>query len=58
MKPKYTDLKRYPRGYKPSHDTDITKTWAEARRRMEEEKKKREEIVRELPKPRVIGRVG
>lgn len=34
--------------YRPSYETDITKTWAEARKKLEAEKKKREENLREL----------
>ena len=47
MKPKYTDLKRYPRPYRRSIETDITKTWEAARKRMEADKAEREEKVRE-----------
>lgn len=53
MKPKFTDLKRYPHGYDQSCDTDITKAWARARKKLEEDKAKRDEIVKELPR---IGR--
>lgn len=35
--------------YVPSHKTDITRTWEQARKRMEEESRKRQEIVRQLP---------
>jgi hypothetical protein len=48
MKPRYTDISRYPRGYKTSVETDITKTWDAARKQMETEKARRAEIVREL----------
>ena len=48
MKPTRSILDRsFP--YVPSHKTDITRTWEEARKKLEEEKKRRQEIVRQLP---------
>ena len=41
---------KFPFTYRNSSNTDVTKTWAEARKRMEEEKAKREQIIRQLPK--------
>jgi len=35
MKPKFTDEDKYPRGYVRSESTDITKTFAAARKRFE-----------------------
>jgi len=39
MKPKFTDEHKYPRGYVFSGATDITKTWAAARKRFADAKK-------------------
>jgi hypothetical protein len=39
----------YPFEYRDSANTDITRTWAKARQRMEEEKAKRDQIIRRLP---------
>ena len=50
MKPKFTDAHKFPRPYRRSIETDITRTWEAARKRMEAEKTKREEIVRQLPR--------
>jgi hypothetical protein len=33
MQPQFTDNYKYPRGYVRSESTDITKTWAAARKR-------------------------
>lgn len=46
-KPKYSDG-RYQNGYRNSRETDVAKTWAEARKKLEEEKKKRELVRKEL----------
>jgi hypothetical protein len=48
MKPRFTDLSRYPRGYVRSEATNISKTWALARKKLEDDKKEREEKVREI----------
>lgn len=42
MKPKFTDEHKYPRGYVPSGSTDIAKTWAAARRKLEQDRKQPE----------------
>lgn len=40
MKPKFTDGARYPRPYKPSHDTNVRATFARLKReRLEREAK-------------------
>ena len=36
MKPKFTDSHKYPRGYVRSESTDVAKTWAAARRKLEQ----------------------
>lgn len=46
--PRFTDLDRYPHGYKPSNETDITKSWERARKQIEKEKQERAEKVREI----------
>ena len=48
MKPKFTDEHKYPRGYVFSGATDITKTWAAARKRLADAKKQPEGNVRML----------
>lgn len=48
MKPRYTDAKRYPHGYRRSENTDITVTWERARKQIEKHKQERAEKVREL----------
>ena len=48
MKPKFTDEHKYPRGYVFSGATDITKTWAAARKKIELAKKQPEGNVRML----------
>ena len=48
MKPKFTDEHKYPRGYVFSGATDITKTWAAARKRIEQARKQPEGNVRML----------
>ena len=48
MKPKFTDKDKYPRGYVRSESTDITKTWAAARKRLAQAQKKPEGNVRML----------
>lgn len=55
MKPKYSDG-RYPHGYKMSHETDITKTWARARKEIEETKSKREELRKKVEQIPHIGK--
>ncbi len=47
-KPNFTDKQRYPHGYVRSEATDISKTWAAARRMLEEGKRQREGNVRTL----------
>lgn len=47
-KPKFTDTHKWQRAYKPSHDTDITKTWEAARKRLEADKAERADKVREI----------
>jgi len=48
MKPKFTDEDNYPRGYVRSESTDITKTFAAARKRFAQAKKHPEGNVRML----------
>ena len=48
MRPNFTDLDKYPRGYVRSEATDIRKTWAAARRRLEQKKLRPEGNVRSL----------
>jgi hypothetical protein len=36
MKPKFTDQHRYLRGYVRSESTDVAKTWAAARQKVEQ----------------------
>jgi len=50
MKPNFTDQDKYPRGYVRSEATDITKTFAAARRRLEQNKLRPEGNVHSLPK--------
>lgn len=47
-KPNFTDKQRYPHGYVRSEATDISKTWAAARRRLEEGRLRSEGNVRTL----------
>jgi len=35
MKPKFTDQHRYQRGYVRSESTDVAKTWAAARKKLD-----------------------
>jgi hypothetical protein len=37
MKPKFTDQYRYQRGYVRSESTDVAKTWAAARKKLEQD---------------------
>lgn len=46
--PRYTDLAKYPRGYRKAVDTNIERTWADARKKLAEEQAKRAEVVREI----------
>ena len=48
MKPKFTDQHKYPRGYVFSGATDITKTWAAARKSIERARKQPQGNVRLL----------
>jgi hypothetical protein len=48
MKPKFTDEDKYPRGYVRSESTDITNTWAAARKRFAQARKQPEGNVRML----------
>ena len=48
MKPKFTDEDKYPRGYVRSESTDVSKTFAAARKRFELAKKQPEGNVRKL----------
>jgi len=50
MKPNFTDQDKYPRGYVRSEATDITKTWAAARKKLEQNKLRAEGNVHSLPK--------
>lgn len=47
-KPKFTDTHKYPHGYDASHDTDISRVWARARKKLEALKEERAEKVREI----------
>lgn len=47
-KPNFTDKQRYPHGYVRSEATDISKTWAAARRKLEEGRLRPEGNVRTL----------
>ena len=48
-KPRYTDLLKYPHGYRRAVETDITLAWERARKQLERDRKEREEKLRELP---------
>jgi len=48
MKPKFTDQQKYPRGYIRSESTDIAKTWAAVRKKLEQDRKQSEGNVRML----------
>jgi hypothetical protein len=48
MKTKFTDGHRYPRGYVRSESTDIARTWAIERKRLEEARRLRDGVVRPL----------
>jgi hypothetical protein len=48
MKPKFTDEDKYPRGYVRSESTDVSKTFALARKRFELARKQPEGNVRKL----------
>ena len=49
--PRWTDSARFSKGgYRSSADTDVTKTWAAARKKLEADKQERQEKVRELRK--------
>jgi hypothetical protein len=50
MKPKFTDQDKYPRGYVRSEATDIRKTWAAARKRLEENRLRPDGNVHSLAK--------
>lgn len=45
--PKYTDLHRYPRGWKKAVDTNVAETLERAKRELEEQKRREEEIQAE-----------
>lgn len=47
-RPNFTDKHRYPQGYVRSEATDIVKTWAAARRKLDQEKLRPEGNVRTL----------
>lgn len=47
-KPKFTDKPRYPHGYIRSEATDISKTWAAARTKLEDGRLRHEGNVRTL----------
>jgi len=47
-KPKFTDEYKYPRGYVRSEATDISKTWAAARKRDKQDVKQSDGNVRNL----------
>lgn len=48
--PKYTDLARYPNGWRKAVDTNVAETFERARHRLEQEKAKSTPCVRQLPK--------
>jgi len=48
MTPKFTDQYRYARGYVRSDLTDVAKTWAAARKKLEQDKNLPKENVRKL----------
>ena len=48
MKPNFTDQYRYLRGYVRAEFTDISKTWAAARRSLEQDRKQPESNVHRL----------
>ncbi len=48
MKPKFTDAYKYPRGYVRSESTDVAKTWAAARKKIDQRNKPPESNVRAL----------
>ena len=48
MKPKFTDSYKYPRGYVRSESTDVAKTWAAARRKLDQAGKAPQSNVRTL----------
>jgi len=48
MKPHFTDQHKYPRGYVRSESTNIAKTWAAVRKKLERDKKQPEGNVRKL----------
>lgn len=48
MKPKFTDSYKYPRGYVRSESTDVAKTWAAARRKLEQAGRPPQSNVRAL----------
>jgi len=48
MKPNFTDKNKYPRGYVRSESTDVAKTWAAARRKLEQDRKQPEANVLKL----------
>lgn len=52
-KPKFTDTDKWQRPYVRSESTDVSKTWALARKKLEEEAKERAEKVKAI---RVIGK--
>lgn len=49
MKPKFTDLHKYPHGYMDSGHTDITKTLARARAKLKVQQEALNEKVTQLP---------
>ena len=48
MKPRFTDQHKYPRGYVRSESTDIAKTWAAARKKLERANRLPESNVHKL----------
>ena len=48
MKPKFTDLHRYPRGYTRSGSTDVAKTWAAARKKLQADAEERAQKVQPM----------
>lgn len=46
--PRFTDSHRFPRPYRNAADTDISRSWADARKRIEADKAERARIVTEL----------
>jgi hypothetical protein len=48
VKPKFTDLDKYPNGYTPSNKTDVKKTFERIKKQQEQIKKEKEVKVTKL----------